>query len=326
MSNYGTYQVELERQRQEQLRIQQLSGQLNAQMEQARLALGAVLAPEVEARLKAQRAQLLAQLPKAMQTWETRAVIIAGLEKAVAQAQAVAGQWQRAVVQAKAEIEAEARAKAEAEALAKAEAEALAKAEAEARAKAEAEAEIEAVAPRLAVMQSPLSATAAEQAKLAQAALERGRAAAAVGDVAGAVAAAAAIEAAATAFDAAEQQEMVRRETVTGLVKILSSMGFIAARPKRRAEDDVVILEGQLPSGRRARFEVEASGVLSFDLNGYPGRDCKADLDHVSAEMTQRFGVQLKPLQFNWSNPDRDLKEARSTPQGGGAQRGERLP
>lgn len=73
--------------------------------------------------------------------------------------------------------------------------------------------------------------------------------------------------------------EKVRREVVKGLLRSLQDMGFVTVGPQLHA--GVVVLEGRLASGRRARFEVTLEGRMSFDLDGYEGRACAEDMEKV---------------------------------------------
>ena len=41
---------------------------------------------------------------------------------------------------------------------------------------------------------------------------------------------------------------------------------------QKEGQAGVVVLTGQLPSGRKARFEVQLDGQLSYDLDGYEDR------------------------------------------------------
>lgn len=290
MSATGEYRLEMERRRREEIRRRRLQTELDGQLGHLNAALCEVQAPGLASWLKTDRQAIQAR----RQRIAARPTTTAEITRSIEETQAATAAWAVALTGAQA------------------------KAEAWSAQRAACQAQIEAMAPRVAVATSLISLAGQAQLQEAKAALTRGRAAAMEADEAGVEAAMAAIEVSLAAADQAEQVEAERKATVAGLMKILSGMGFIAARPKRRAEDDVVVLEGRLPSGRQARFEIQASGALEFDLHGYPGRDCKADLDHVGVEMERRFGVRFAPQQFRWSNPDRDLKEAKSRPEGTG--------
>ncbi|MFP2905185.1 hypothetical protein ACLESD_09030 [Pyxidicoccus sp. 3LFB2] len=120
---------------------------------------------------------------------------------------------------------------------------------------------------------------------------------------------------------AAVLEEKVRKEVVRGLLATLRDMGFVIVGPSLSA--DIVILEGRLPSGRRARFEVKTDGQLSFDLDGYEGRTCAQDMEKVETAMRDRFGVTMGPPQVVWKNPDRLSQGALELP-GGNRTRGGR--
>ena len=118
----------------------------------------------------------------------------------------------------------------------------------------------------------------------------------------------------------ARLDETIRRETVKALLKSLKSMGFVVARPAMQA--GVVVLEGRLPSGRRARFEVAVDGELVFELDGYEGHACAKDLQRITTDLRDRYGVRMGPPQFVWTQPERISKGARSLPVGAGRKGG----
>jgi hypothetical protein len=113
---------------------------------------------------------------------------------------------------------------------------------------------------------------------------------------------------------AAKLDESVRREVVRGLVRTLNDMGFVVTGPQLDAGR--VVLEGRLASGRRARFEVFLDGKMKFDLDGYEDRTCAPDMEKVETALRDRFGVRLGPKQVEWKNPDRIGKTARDLPPG----------
>ncbi|RKH14116.1 hypothetical protein D7V97_03900 [Corallococcus sp. CA053C] len=119
----------------------------------------------------------------------------------------------------------------------------------------------------------------------------------------------------------ASLDEKVRKEVVRGLLTTLKDMGFVVVGP--RLSEDIVFLEGRLPSGRRARFEVKVNGQLSFDLDGYEGRTCAQEMEKVETAMRDHFGVMMGPPQVEWTNPDRLSQSALDLP-GGHRSRGGR--
>jgi hypothetical protein len=121
-------------------------------------------------------------------------------------------------------------------------------------------------------------------------------------------------EQALTTARAAGFEERVRKELVKGLLKTLKDMGFIVVGPQ--LSEDLVTLEGNLPSGRRARFEVRIDGQMTFDLDGYEGRACAQDMEKVETAMRDRFGVKMGPPQVVWKNPDRLSQGALPLPGG----------
>ncbi len=106
----------------------------------------------------------------------------------------------------------------------------------------------------------------------------------------------------------------VRRAVVKGLLKTLKGMGFVTVGP--RLDSGLVVLEGRLASGRKARFEVKLDGEMAFELDGYEGRSCAQDMEKVEIAMRDRFGVKLGPPQVVWKNPDRLTKGAQDLPAG----------
>lgn len=110
---------------------------------------------------------------------------------------------------------------------------------------------------------------------------------------------------------AADLDERVRREVVRCLLDTLRNMGFVVAP---RLDNNAVVLDGRLASGRQARFEVQLDGKMSFDLDGYEGRACADDMQKVEANLRNRFGITLGPPQVVWKNPDRLSQGARPLP------------
>ncbi len=150
----------------------------------------------------------------------------------------------------------------------------------------------------------------------ARAALQRAEA----GDVAASMSLLVAAEGDLVAARASDLDERVRREVVKGLLKSLKDMGFVTVGPQLTA--DVVVLEGRLASGRRARFEVSVEGRMTFDLDGYEGRACARDLEKVEVSLRDKFGVKLGPPQVVWKSPDRLTKGAQDIPGGNTRKRG----
>ena len=112
---------------------------------------------------------------------------------------------------------------------------------------------------------------------------------------------------------AATLDENIRREVVKAILATMKTMGFVA---QPRLHERIVVLDGQLASGRRARFEVDLDGHMRFDLDGYEGRACKDDLDKVETALRDQYGVKLGPPQVTWKNPDRISKGALDLPSG----------
>jgi len=114
--------------------------------------------------------------------------------------------------------------------------------------------------------------------------------------------------------------ESVRKEVVGGLLTTLTNMGFAVEPPKLEAKDNtpgVVTLFGRMPSGKMARFEVNLDGRLSFDFDGYEGRACGKDLEKINRTLQEQFSVKLSGSQITWKNPDKIAKGARNMPSSG---------
>jgi len=201
------------------------------------------------------------------------------------------------------------------------------RAEADAKAWSDAESErrarTDALASRLAVSRSLAGPSATAALAQVDAALSTAR-----GDTDAATADAALDTAEARLEDVRDDalEEDLRRTVVQTLFTTLKGMGFIVARPSlaapSRGTDEptskVVVLDGQMPSGRRARFEVALDGRLAFDLDGYPGRACAADLEQVTRTLEERFDGAVDPPQVQWTvPPERIGKSARDLPDGG---------
>lgn len=102
-----------------------------------------------------------------------------------------------------------------------------------------------------------------------------------------------------------------RREVARAYYATLQGLGFRVASEEI---DDVVVLEGKLRDGRRARVELRLDGEVHYDLDGYVGRECSAHLERIEASMRERF-VKTEPKQFVWHTDDvRIGKSARSIP------------
>jgi hypothetical protein len=190
-------------------------------------------------------------------------------------------------------------------------------------------AEVAARQSRLEVLRARLDSAPTGDAERARAAATRGRealgraaGALAVADLAAADAALDAAEGDLSAVGEAAQVEAERREAVRRLRDTLREMGFVPAVGLQiEGERSVVVLEGRMPSGRRAQFRLSLDGDLAFDLDGYEGRACAEDLERVETVLRDRYGVRLGPPQITWKNPDRLAKGARELPGGGAAAR-----
>lgn len=121
---------------------------------------------------------------------------------------------------------------------------------------------------------------------------------------------------------AAALDESVRKTVVKSLLSALRDLGFMVDTPQLLPDQQPggrVTLVGNLPSGRRARFDVFLDGKLSFDLDGYEGRACGRELESVEQTLASRYRVRLGPPQITWKNPEKisqgkaDLPASQST-------------
>lgn len=111
--------------------------------------------------------------------------------------------------------------------------------------------------------------------------------------------------------------ESIRREVIRGLLATLTGMGFSINGPQLHQEGNtpgIVTLSGRMPSGKMARFEVNLDGRMQFDFDGYEGRACAKDLDQINATLQEQFAVKITGSQITWKNPDRIAKGARDLP------------
>ncbi len=119
--------------------------------------------------------------------------------------------------------------------------------------------------------------------------------------------------------------ESVRKEVVKGLLTTLTSMGFAVEPPRLQAKDNtagVVTLSGRMPSGKKAKFEVNLDGRMNFDFDGYEGRACGKDLEKINHTLQEQFAVKLSGSQITWKNPDKIAKGARNMPSSGRSRTG----
>ena len=291
MSAIGTRRAELDRQRLELLRLQRVRTQARAVVTACNAAIHAVTDPAVQqlaaAELRALKQELNA---KERETTTSPDVALRGLghiqkrlHATIARAEAAARKWSQQRTKSEAQLS-------------------------ESRAKLDAakQSATESGAQAMAQAQKQLTeATASHQAGRYAEAEQRCRE----------------VEKLLQQADQASFDESVRREVVRGLLDTLEGMGFDVEGPEVQEsskQGGTVTLVGQLPSGRLARFEVQLDGQMLFDLDGYEGRSCGAELERIEHTLHQRFGVKLSPPQITWKNPDRISKGARRQPSGRG--------
>ena len=126
-------------------------------------------------------------------------------------------------------------------------------------------------------------------------------------------------QAAAMLKEASEKnfEEAIRKEVVKGLLTTLTNMGFIVQLPCLEGDNEsgkIVRLIGKLPSGKTASFNVHLDGQMDFDFDGYEGKACAKELEHIDELLGQQFSIKLSENQINWKNPDKIAKGAMQLP------------
>jgi len=113
--------------------------------------------------------------------------------------------------------------------------------------------------------------------------------------------------------------ETIRKEVVQGLLTTLTNIGFIVQPPCLEGDnesDKTVRLLGKLPSGKTASFNVHLDGKMDFDFDGYEGKACAKELEHIDQLLEQQFSIKLSENQITWKNPDKIAKGAMQLPTG----------
>jgi hypothetical protein len=285
MSMEGWRRAELERQRREQLRLQQVTAQAQAMLAACQQGLSTISDPAVQQFAQASLREVVSRLNAATKLIAVNPDAALGellgvqgrLTQAVAAAEQAAHRWSTEQVQTRARL-------------------------AEARARVDAGRSVEGAA--VSALQERVV-----RAESLHAAGKHGAAAKLLEGIETDVE-----QAVATALN-----ERARREIVGALLSTLQTMGFVVEAPQLVADErtgSMVVLTGRLPSGRMARFEIQLDGQLRFDLDGYEGRSCAKEMAGIEEKLRERFRVKLGPPQVNWKNPDRISSTARPLPIG----------
>jgi hypothetical protein len=289
MSSLGFRQAELERQRREELRLEQTRGRARGLVASCQETIRAVTDPAVQqlaAKDLRQIQQTLTEISMQITSAPDAALKTAlktqkHLNKVVAQAESAAQKWSKQQAEARAQLEAiQQSLKAEKESANTAGQEALAQAE-------------QMVAQARSLYQQGRYEQIGSLCRQAEQSIQK---------------------AGKESFD-----ESVRKEVVKGLLGTLMSMGFVIEGPQLNQDGDkagVVTLSGRMPSGKMARFEVNLDGRMQFDFEGYEGRACAKDLEKINATLQEQFAVKLTGSQIIWKNPDKIAKGARDLPSG----------
>lgn len=118
--------------------------------------------------------------------------------------------------------------------------------------------------------------------------------------------------------DTAAVDETVRREVVRAVHQALSEAGFVVERPRRLRESgrDEVLLQACRPSGAEAEFRIELDGAMHYHFDRYEGRACRRDIDQVLPSLETIYGIRLSDQRVVWDNPDDRDRDARPLPGG----------
>lgn len=111
--------------------------------------------------------------------------------------------------------------------------------------------------------------------------------------------------------------EELRRDILKALIQSMRELGFSVGKPTVVKETGAVALIGRLSSGRSIRFDVDLSGQMEFDMNGFLERKCADHLDDVLGLLETNFNIKSGPVQHNWKNPDKISKGSKGFPSGG---------
>ncbi len=115
--------------------------------------------------------------------------------------------------------------------------------------------------------------------------------------------------------DSMQVEENARRHIASSLVTTMREMEF--TMDKTRVNDGNVVIRGRMPSGRSAVFNIDISGRMEFDFDGYPGKECEQSLDQMIERLRDEFEVDSSIIQRDWKNPDRISKGSKPFPKGG---------
>jgi hypothetical protein len=115
--------------------------------------------------------------------------------------------------------------------------------------------------------------------------------------------------------DSMQVEENARNHIASSLFTTMREMEFTMDNPRKK--DGNVVIKGRLPSGRSAVFNIDISGHMEFDFDGYPGRECEKSLDQMIERLRDEFDVDSSIIQRDWKNPDRISKGSKGLPSGG---------
>lgn len=116
-----------------------------------------------------------------------------------------------------------------------------------------------------------------------------------------------------TQADEAVCSEEYRRETLKALYETLKSKGFIFTGPPT-IQGPVVRLEAKRPNGQHCVFLVRADGGMRYCFDHYEGQACRKDIQDVTAQMNEIYGITFSDERVLWENPDEIGKMAKNNP------------
>jgi len=101
-----------------------------------------------------------------------------------------------------------------------------------------------------------------------------------------------------------QEAEEVRREVVHGLRRVLTDMGFTVERRRmgKNSEEGKVVLVGSLPSKRTARFLIALNGQIEYDFDGYSHRECGKDSEKIRRQLEEQCQGETTVVETHWKD------------------------
>lgn len=116
-----------------------------------------------------------------------------------------------------------------------------------------------------------------------------------------------------------QEQEDVRREIIRGLRHVLTDVGFVVkpAVLGKDNEEGRVVLIGNLPSGRTARFAISLDARVDYDFDGYRRySECGKERDQIRCQLEELCQAKSSNFEMHWKGegPNRIDKDALHLP------------